>query len=593
MRKQRTPTETTAPDYLARRTGHIDGGRQQAVAPLAGLAPGDQPDATPALVPRRLELSGTIALTPPPIVRDGLPPTDEVRRPLSFLRIVLVLLVLGALAGGLYLGVKRHVILASTTHTASWFAPYVDVTATPTYAFQNPADNPAKETVLSFITARSPTNCTPSWGGAYSLTSADQDLNIANRIAQYASQGGTPIVSFGGQAHTPLAKACSTASRLAGAYEQVIHHYSVKVIDLDVEGSDGLGSLAVDERRAAAIRDVQRWAQRNHLPLEVWLTLPSEPDGLQDNAQTAIMAMLRARDALSGVNVMAMDFTSIPGAQGGMLQAVESSLTSSARQLSADFSDVGLHSSASTVWRHLGVTVLIGQNAQLSQNFTTADASRLTGFAAANGLARVSLWSLNRDRQCGGAYPITGVEANTCSGTPQASLEFSKTFAHLTGTVTHEKKAVLPPKPDTNPANAPYPLWSPTVSYPQGYKVVRQGEIYEAKWYNSAEDPAAQVEYSWQTPWELVGPVLPTDHAPKPTTLPLGTYPNWSLATIYKAGTTVLYQGLPYRAKWNNQGISPIVGTAANSGSPWQAIYTIPGEPSGGSSTSAPPTSVP
>jgi chitinase len=303
------------------------------------------------------------------------------------------------------------------------------------------------------------------------------------------------------------------------------------------------------------------------------------------------MAMLRARDALSGVNVMAMAFSGIPSSPGGMMQAVESSLTSSARQLAADFSKVGLHTSGSAVWHHLGVTVMIGQNAEQGQRFTTRDASSLTRFATSTGLARVSFWSLNRDRQCGGVYPITGVDATTCSGTPQPPLAFSKAFGRLNGTVAHEKRAVLPPQPDTNPANAPYPLWSPTASYPQGYKIVRQGEIYEAKWYNAGEDPAAQVEYSWQTPWELLGPVLPTDHAPTLPKLPAGTYPGWSVTTQYQAGATVLYQGLPYRAKWNNQGISPLVGTAANSGSPWQPLFVIPGEPSsnpsGSSSTSA------
>lgn len=590
MREPRTrggAKDTSAPAYRTEPPHESD--RQQMGRAAAELAAADPLRTYP---PHGVQAGRTVTLAPPPVSRDGLPPTDEVHRSLSFLRILLVLVLLAALGGGVYLGIKRHVIFAPTVRTSTWFAPYVDVTATPTYPFQNPGDDPAKNVVLSFVTASSRTSCTPSWGGVYSLTAADLNLNVANRIAQYASQGGTPIVSFGGQAHTPLAKACSTARQLAVAYEQVIQHYNLKVIDLDVEGSNGLGSVAVDERRAAAVRDVQLWAQRRHLPLEVWLTLPCEPNGLQDNAQTALMAMLRARDALSGVNVMAMDFTSLPSGAGAMMQAVESSLTSSARQLSADFSKAGLHTSGSAVWRHLGVTVLIGQNAQQGQRFTTRDASILTRFALSTGLARVSFWSLNRDRQCGGVYPITGVDANTCSGTPQAPLAFSKTFGRLNGTVAHEKLAALPPQPDTNPANAPYPLWSPTVSYPQGYKIVRQGEIYEAKWYNTGEDPAAQVEYSWQTPWELLGPVLRTDHAPKLPKLPAGTYPEWSVTTLYQAGTTVLYQGLPYRAKWNNQGISPLVGTAANSGSPWQPLFVIPGEPSsntpGSASTSGP-----
>ncbi len=586
MFRRRPHVGMVDPVAVGHHTTHAEPGHEQEIGATAEPEAGNRVDKVPASVSRGLEAATAIALAPPPISRDALPPTDEVRRPLSFLRILLVVVALGAIGSGAYLGIKRHVIFAPAVRTSTWFAPYVDVTATPVYAFQDPSTNPARGVVLGFITASNRTSCTPSWGGAYSLTAADLNLNVANRIAQYASQGGTPIVSFGGQAHTPLARACSSARQLAAAYEQVIQHYNVKVIDLDVEGSSGLASVAVDERRADAVRAVQVWAQRHHRPLEVWLTLPVEPNGLQDNAQRALMTMLRARDGLSGVNVMAMDFSSVPSGQDGMLQAVESSLTSTAQQLGTDFSEVGLHTSGAAVWRHLGVTVMIGQNNQQGQRITTADASSLTKFVADRGLARVSLWSLNRDRQCGGVYAITGVDATTCSGTPQAPLEFSKTFDRLNGTVAHQKKAVLPPQPDTNPANAPYPLWSPTVSYPQGYKVVRHGEIYEAKWYNNGQDPAAQVEYSWQTPWELLGPVLPTDHRPKLPALPAGTYPDWSVTALYQAGATVLYQGLPYRAKWNNQGISPLVGTATNSGSPWQPLFNIPGEPSSATSTS-------
>ena len=111
--------------------------------------------------------------------------------------------------------------------------------------------------------------------------------------------------------------------------------------------------------------------------------------------------------------------------------------------------------------------------------------------------------------------------------------------------------------------------------------MVENGEIYQAKWYNTGEDPAAQVQYSWQTPWELLGPVLPGDHAPVIPGCRAGTYPAWSLRRPYTAGDKVLYQGLPYEAKWINQGVSPAAESSDPSGSPWKALYSIPGEPSG------------
>jgi chitinase len=134
---------------------------------------------------------------------------------------------------------------------------------------------------------------------------------------------------------------------------------------------------------------------------------------------------------------------------------------------------------------------------------------------------------------------------------------------------------------DTNPADAPYPLWSSSADYPLGYKVVEDGEIYQAKWYNSGDDPSAQVQDSWQTPWELLGPVVPGGGGAAIATVPAGTYPAWSVGTQYQAGDKVLYQGLPYQAKWINQGVSPATQSTDPSGSAWKALYGIPGEPSG------------
>ena len=111
--------------------------------------------------------------------------------------------------------------------------------------------------------------------------------------------------------------------------------------------------------------------------------------------------------------------------------------------------------------------------------------------------------------------------------------------------------------------------------------MAENGEIYQAKWFNTGDDPQAQVQYSWQTPWELLGPVLPGDHAPVILRPAAGTYPAWSISTSYQAGNKVLYQGLPYESKWNNQGVSPQGASTDPADSPWKTLYAIPGEPAG------------
>jgi chitinase len=191
------------------------------------------------------------------------------------------------------------------------------------------------------------------------------------------------------------------------------------------------------------------------------------------------------------------------------------------------------------------------------------------------------MWSLNRDSPCGSSFPENGLLSPGCSGTAQSSLEFSRIFGQLRGDPSITPAGdVQPAVANTNPADAPYPQWSAEAGYPSGYKVAEDGEIYQARWYNTGEDPQTQVQYSWQTPWQLLGPVLPGDHAPV-IVKPAGLHLNWSVSARYQAGSEVLDEGLPYQAKWTNQGVSPLTQATDPSGSPWRALYRIPGEPAG------------
>jgi chitodextrinase len=73
--------------------------------------------------------------------------------------------------------------------------------------------------------------------------------------------------------------------------------------------------------------------------------------------------------------------------------------------------------------------------------------------------------------------------------------------------------------------------------------------------------------------------VLSTDHPPALPTLKAGTYPAWLPGVAYKQGEKVLRNGLPYAAKYYTQGSDPAAVLTNPSGSPWKALYTIPGEP--------------
>jgi cellulose synthase/poly-beta-1,6-N-acetylglucosamine synthase-like glycosyltransferase len=516
-----------------------------------------------------------------PAVRGPAEPAGEPRRRLSLLRVLVALIVLAGAGYGGLVGVKTRLASITVVHQ-TWFAPYVDVTLTPTYQFQSSTDDAARQTVLGFVVSDPASRCQPSWGAAYTLPQANQSLALSSRIVQLQQDGEQPIVSFGGEAHTSLDVGCTTVSRLTSAYQSVIDAYQLTGIDLDIEGA-ALSNFAAEQRRADAVAALEQAARAAHRPLSVWLTLPVEPSGLQANAISVISSMLADHVSITGINVMTMDFTKPPAAGGTMLTLVKTALTTVHTQLTSLYPKYGIHLLPQQIWQRLGATVMIGQNDIGGENFTTGDAQGLVSFAGATHLGRISMWSLNRDSQCGSSFPERGMLSNTCSGTAQSGMEFSQIFGQLHGVTSLTSSAgnVQPVAANTNAADAPYPQWSDAGQYPAGYKVAENGEIYQAKWFNSGNDPQAQVQYAWQTPWELLGPVLPGNHAPvipRPST---GTYPAWSISTKYQGGDKVLYEGLPYVSKWDNEGVSPAGAANDPTDSPWKALYRVPGEPVG------------
>jgi chitinase len=353
------------------------------------------------------------------------------RRRLSLARVLAALIVLASVGAGGYASVKTHLFTTPAAVSQTWFAPYVDVTLTPAYQFQSTSDDPAKQSVLGFVVASSKSDCSPSWGAAYSLIQAGQQLAVGSRIAQLQRDGGQAVVSFGGAADTSLDVACSTAPALTGAYESVVSGYHLTTIDLDIEGA-ALDNSAAGPRRAQAIAALQKADPK----LQVWLTLPTEADGLQDNALSVIREMLAAHVSIAGVNLMTMDFSSAPAAGSSMSQLSEQALTSAAGQLAALYPAYGIHLAAQQVWQRLGATVMIGRNDSQGENFTVGDAKALASFASDKHLGRVSMWSVNRDRQCGSSFSETGLLSGTCSGTPQSGLEFSQVFGQLHGSAS-------------------------------------------------------------------------------------------------------------------------------------------------------------
>jgi len=225
----------------------------------------------------------------------------------------------------------------------------------------------------------------------------------------------------------------------------------------------------------------------------------------------------------------------------------------------------------------MGATPMIGQNDTANEVFTLADATALNQFVLSHKLGRMSMWSANRDIACSSNYVFTQVASDACSGLQQDAYGFANRLGAgfegsiflSAGLVTKpDANAKLAQQPD-NPATSPYQIWSPTGAYLEGTKVVWHHNVYQAKWWTQGDVPDNPVLQSWQTPWELIGPVLPGEKPIAQPTLPAGTYPNWSGTAVYNTGDRVLFNGVPYQAKWWNKGQSPAAATSDPDNSPW------------------------
>src|SRR6185437_10062741 len=92
--------------------------------------------------------------------------SEPVRR-LSWPRVgVLIALIVVSAGTTVAFRSSSHAVIDAPSST---FAPYVDVTATPPFAFEDPAVSPAADLVLGFVVSAHGDACQPSWGGAYSL----------------------------------------------------------------------------------------------------------------------------------------------------------------------------------------------------------------------------------------------------------------------------------------------------------------------------------------------------------------------------------------------------------------------------------------
>ncbi len=503
------------------------------------------------------------------------------KRRLSFLRLMYAVLIIGGLTYGTTLSWNRWQQEKKESKNPviePWFASYVDVTSTPIYAFEQLGSTDTPEVVLSFIVSLPSDPCTPTWGTYYTMDKASVSMDLDRRIARLEQQGGGVAISFGGALNDELALKCTDQNKLFNAYNSVIRRYNVDTIDLDLE-NQSLRNTEALERRAIVITALQKKYRSEGKNLAVWLTLPVSPQGLTPEGTNAITQMLLKGIDLSGVNIMTMDYGSSREAGQTMFEASKRALVETHRQLGILYKNVGINLNSKSIWRKIGVTPMIGQNDFIDEVFTLDDANEFNSFSLSQNIGRMSMWSANRDVPCGENYVDTKIVSDSCSGVKSPKLSFAKTLSNgFDGSFKQSAGILTIADPESNtpmvddPEKSPYQIWKKTGTYPKGRKVVWHGNVYKAKWWTKDELPDNPVLQSWQTPWQLVGPVLPGEKPIKQATLPKGTYPKWSGKTIYNTGDRILFEGIPFQSKWWNQGESPAASLAKPDSSPWMPL---------------------
>jgi hypothetical protein len=251
-------------------------------------------------------------------------------------------------------------------------------------------------------------SCVPLWDGGRALTGG-QDQTAINNIR---ANGGDVVVSFGGASGPWLEHSCSSASALAAAYQKVISAYSLKAIDIDIEGTPY--NSATDQQKTV---DALKTIKANNPGITIYITLSSGTGG-PDNS-------LINRAASSGLQVdgwgiMTFDWGNTTGNQGTLTTQAADGLKNLLKS-AYGYSDVD-------AYKHVGISSMNGITDEHA-TVTLANMQTITAYAQAHLIARLTFWSLNRDRQCPGAYP----NDDTCSGVAQASWAFTQTIAAYKG----------------------------------------------------------------------------------------------------------------------------------------------------------------
>jgi hypothetical protein len=248
--------------------------------------------------------------------------------------------------------------------------------------------------------------CNPQWDGARPLTGG-VDQNTVNTVR---AAGGNVIPSFGGASGNKLEASCTSAAALANAYQQVINAYALRAIDIDIEGA-AYDNPTIQQRTVDALRTIKA----NNPGLTVYVTFPSNQNGPNPSMINRAAASGLTVD---GWTIMPFDFGGAGQDMGQLTIRATEGLKNSVRAAYGYTDD--------QAYRHSGISSMNGIT-DVSETVTPNNFRTILGYAQQHHLARLTFWSVNRDRPC------TNGPADSCSGIAQQNWEFTRIFAGYTG----------------------------------------------------------------------------------------------------------------------------------------------------------------
>ena len=282
------------------------------------------------------------------------------------------------------------------------------------YLYPGWGDPPAPSTIvnatgikaftMAFVLASN--GCNPAWDGESGLTGGPH----AATVAAMKASGADVIPSFGGWQGNKLGPNCATSDALAGAYQKVINQFGLKAIDIDIENSDEFENTAVQDRILGALKMVKQ----NNPSLKTIVTFGTSTTG---PTYFGTRLVQQARAVGADIDV----FTQMPFDFGGGSDMYTATVNASEGLKNLLRSTFGY--TDAQAYSHLGISGMNGLSDQ--QEVTSTETwTRIRDYAQGKGFARLSFWSVNRDRGCAGG----GVVSN-CSGIAQSDWAFTKISA--------------------------------------------------------------------------------------------------------------------------------------------------------------------